>query len=124
MLGKGMEEGALAGLGATRDLSGLASTLPHDDDTPAIGGTASGVAGTPGISQSQAMLAHAHLSSEGVGIVPRCISDMFSWMERQAEVNTANNSTLDYSITANYLQIYNEVSTSSVVLTIPCHLLI
>lgn len=104
MLGKGIEEGALSGLGlgTTRDLS-ASGLVGNDDDT-----------GLPQSAQA------AQLSSEYVGIVPRCIADMFAWIEKQMAVNTANNSSLDYSITANYLQIYNEVSKKDRNST-PCH---
>ena len=83
MLGKGIEEGAMQGLGSTREVS----ISSQDDD-----------------SQS-----NPQLSSEFIGIVPRCIADMFEWIAKKMQANVDNKSTLDYSITANYLQIYNEV---------------
>jgi hypothetical protein len=91
MLGKGIEEGALIGLGSTRDLAAAAT------------------GGGGGGEEEEPLAARAELSSEFVGIVPRCISDMFVWIDKQQQVNAANNSSMDYSITANYLQIYNEV---------------
>ena len=84
MLGKGIEEGTLTGLTSTKDLS-----VNFDEEVQS---------------------AHANLSSEYVGIVPRCIADMFQWIDKQMSVNEASGSKLDYSISANYLQIYNEVS--------------
>jgi len=86
MLGKGIEEGATQGLGSTRELS---ATTGSDDD-------------------NQTSTAHPQLTSEFIGIVPRCIGDMFEWIDNKMKSNANNNSSLDYSITANYLQIYNE----------------
>lgn len=104
-----------AGLGSTRDLRSSVQQQPEADPTAETT--------TEIIAQAQATTettsaatitgtARDQLSSEYAGIIPRCISDMFCWIDRQQGVNKDNGSTLDYSITATYLQIYNEVSTA------------
>lgn len=83
MLGKGIEEGTMAGHASTKDLSD--SNFDAEQST------------------------QASLKSEFVGIVPRCIADMFEWIAKHIKVNESEGSSLDYSVSANYLQIYNEV---------------